>query len=85
MRGPTITDHALLRFLERGGGMDVEGLRTALSASLARAHHAACQLGEEEYLVKVGDSTFVVRDGSVTTVQFTSNSGAHARALKREG
>ena len=41
MSAPGITDHALLRFLERAGGLDVEGLRLTLGSSLTRAHSAA--------------------------------------------
>jgi len=83
MSGPAISDHALLRFLERGGELDVEGLRQTLSDSLARAHQAALAMGETEYLVKVGNSTFVVRNGTVTTVLPAQNPCSQAHQLGR--
>lgn len=83
MSGPVISDHALLRFLERGGQMDVEGLRQTLSNSLARAHSAAKALGEVEYLVKVGGATFVVRDSTVVTVLHSDHACNEAHQLGR--
>lgn len=32
-----VSDHALLRFIERAGGLDVESVRAALQGSLKRA------------------------------------------------
>ena len=43
--GPIISDHALLRFLERAGGLDVETIRLMLSRSLERAKKAATGIG----------------------------------------
>lgn len=68
MRGPDVSDHALVRFLERCGGMDVEAMRIALSASLARAHSAARSLGQSDYLITIDGHVFVVRGETVTTV-----------------
>lgn len=68
MSGPKISDHALVRFLERCGGMDVEGVRADMSRSLARAHNAARQMGQSDYLITIDGSTYVVRGEMVTTV-----------------
>lgn len=65
---PRVSDHALVRFLDRAGGLDVEGLRARLSAGLARADEAARRLGAEAYTVKVDGLVFVVRAGVVVTV-----------------
>lgn len=81
--GPGVSDHAVLRFLERAGGIDVEQLRDDLSRGLARAHHTAQQLGQTDYLVKVGHSTFVVRAGVVTTVLDTGHARQQAHAIGR--
>lgn len=81
--GPGVSDHALLRFLERSGQLDVEALRAGLSASLARAHSAARQLGQEDYLVKAGGTTFVVRGGVVTTLRDSGDPGREARVLEK--
>lgn len=68
MSGPGISDHALLRFMERGAGIEVEALRAHLAASLARAHRAARSLSDSDYLIKADWLTFVVRGDVVTTV-----------------
>lgn len=68
MSGPIISDHALIRFLERCGGMDVEAVRAGLSQSLERAHNAARQMGQKDYLITIDGSTYVVRGDLVTTV-----------------
>lgn len=84
MSGPRVSDHALLRFLERGGMADVESLRASLSASLARAHAAARQIGGGRYLVLAEGLTFVVRDGIVTTVLEQTNVAGRAHALTQD-
>lgn len=63
-----ISDRALLRFLERAGGLDVEGLRSCLESSLARAHAAARSLGDSDYLIRSDGLVYVVRGQTVTTV-----------------
>lgn len=68
MAGPQISDHALLRFVERSGGMDIDALRTALAQSLARAHAAARSITRSDYLIRVDGMLFVVRGEVVTTV-----------------
>lgn len=80
MSGPRVSDHALLRFLERSG-MQVELLRQTVEASLARAGRAAAEIAASEYLIVVHDLTFVVRDGTVTTILPEGSPGMRARAL----
>jgi hypothetical protein len=63
-----VSDHALLRFLERAAGLDIEGLRLTLTASLARAHSAARSLSDSDYLIKADGLIYVVRGETVTTV-----------------
>lgn len=63
-----VSDHALLRFLERHVGIDIEGLRTDLESSLARAHGAAVSIGVTEYAIRSEGSTWIVRRGTVTTI-----------------
>lgn len=81
MSGPQISDHALLRFFERCGGMDVEGARAGLRTSLARAHEAARGLSQSDYLITVDGTLFVVRGETVTTVLEAGPTAQHARAL----
>lgn len=82
MSGPAITDHALLRFLERGAGCDVETLREQLEQSLARAHEAARKMNSSDYLIKMDGLTFVVRGENVTTVLETGAPGREAHQLR---
>lgn len=63
-----VSDHALLRFLERAAGMDVDGFRASLNASLARAHAAARSLSTADYLIKADGLIYVVRGDTVTTI-----------------
>ena len=63
-----VTDHALVRFLERAGGLDVEGLRASLGASLSRATKAAKAIGADEFSVKADGLIYIVDRGVVVTV-----------------
>lgn len=78
-----ITDHALLRFLERAGGLDVESLRASLAASLDRAHAAARSVTSSDYLVRADGMLYVVRGDAVTTVLDDVDPIRTARALSR--
>lgn len=80
-RGPKISDHALVRFLERGGGLDVELLREQISAVLTRAHSAARAMGTSDHLIKVDGMTFVVRGDTVATVLETGRARDEASHL----
>lgn len=81
MTAPGITDHALLRFLERTGGLDIEGLRSTLGASLARAHAAARSVSSADYLIRADGMIYVVRGENVTTVLDDRSATANAAAL----
>lgn len=81
MTAPAITDHALLRFLERAGGLDVEGLRLALGTSLTRAHAAARSVSSADYLIKADGMVYVVRGENVTTVLDNKSAAGLAASL----
>lgn len=85
MSGPAVSDHALVRFLERAGGIDVEAVRAAISSGLARAHHAARQMDSQDHLITVDGTVFVVRCGVVTTIMPEGDKGMKARALAPRG
>ena len=68
MSGPIVTDHALVRFLERAAGLDVDGLRDTISSSLARSHQAARSLGSENHIVKADGLLYVVRGERLVSV-----------------
>jgi Cu/Ag efflux pump CusA len=73
---PTVTDHALLRFLERAGGMPVEQIREALAASLERAATAALGIAQSAYVIRADGLVYRVKDSIVVTI--IADEGPHA-------
>jgi hypothetical protein len=63
-----VTDHALLRYLQRQEGLDVEGLRATLQDKLERAAQAAKTMQQSYYTVKLDGIQYLVRDQHVVTV-----------------
>lgn len=76
-----ITDHALCRWLERTGAMDVESMRGLLAASLERAATAAACLDQERFLILADGMVFVVQFGAVVTV--LDDDGRHSHIHRR--
>lgn len=74
-----VSNHALFRWLDRTGVVDVEALRTALSAALDRAAAAASAMGEGEYLILSNGLVYVVRNGVVVTVLDNDSGRRRAR------
>ena len=66
--GPIVTDHALLRFLERAGGLDVEGVRRAIADGLGRAHGAARAIGAENFQIRAEGLVWVMHGDKLVTV-----------------
>lgn len=79
-KAPQVSDHALVRFLQRSG-MDVEVIRSALEDSLAVAHGAAQAIGGGDHLIVADDMLFVVRDNVVTTAIPSGDIRDRARIL----
>lgn len=63
-----VSDHALLRYLERAQGIDVEAWRVSIESSVERAAIAAAKLGIDTYSIRLDGVLFVVRAGTMTTV-----------------
>ena len=63
-----VSDHALLRFIERAGGLDIETLRAALEGSLKRAVDATGKIGESEAVIFADGLRYVLRDCVVVTI-----------------
>jgi hypothetical protein len=63
-----VCDHALLRFVERVGGLDVEGLRRHLEDSLKRAVTVADAIDSREVVVVADGLKYIVVRGTVVTV-----------------
>ncbi len=58
-----ITDHAVLRLLERGYGVDVEGLRRFMAERLARGIEVGAPkvvIGHMKYVLKAGQCVTVM-------------------------
>ncbi len=76
-----LSDHALLRYLERAQGIDVEGIRAAIEAQLVRSADAAARMGGGAYTVRFNGVAFIVRGSTVTTVMPKIGDGARFHAL----
>lgn len=68
IRPVRVCDHALLRFIERVGGLDVAGLRAHIEVSLSRAVTAARSIGGKELVVVADGLKYVIVKGVVVTV-----------------
>lgn len=66
--GIGISDHALVRWLDRTGAMDVEQLRQRLAASLQRACDKAGELDATEFVILADGLVYVVKSDVVVTV-----------------
>jgi len=78
-----VSDHALVRWMQRTGLIDLDPVRNALRQSLERVAGAAIELGSTEFLILADGMVFVVRDGVVTTAMPEDGRHQHARLLAR--
>jgi len=63
---PEITDHAVLRYLERARGLDVAAIRAEMAALIASATHEKRDHGKGA--LRNGDLLFLRRDRRIQTV-----------------
>jgi hypothetical protein len=64
-----VTDHAVLRYLERIAGADIEGLRRSLARELVRSQAAVADAGlPSRHIVRTFEADYVVDRGVVLTV-----------------
>lgn len=61
---PAVSDHAVLRFLERECGVPVEDIRDAIADGCARAHEV---VGVGRVSVRIGQVRFQMEGGIVKT------------------
>jgi hypothetical protein len=64
----SVSDHAVVRWLERNNLVDVAQLRAQLAASLEKSCAAATQLHAHEYYVRRDGFRFVVNGGVLVTM-----------------
>lgn len=74
-----VSNHAMLLWLERSGVVDIEAMRTALSAALDRAVAASAAIGGGECLILSNGLVYVVRDNVLVTVVPDDGRHKHAR------
>lgn len=78
-----VTDHAMIRFLERVGGLDVEALRQALARSMeeaARLGAAAAVIEGFRYVLRSDDEGPLL----VTVEPFAQGTPIHRTAHQRD-
>lgn len=63
-----VSDHALLRFIQRGHDLPIEEMREQLALDLERLAKPADILGAEQFGIKKDGLTYVVKGGIVVTV-----------------
>jgi hypothetical protein len=63
-----VSDHAVLRFLERVHGLDIEAVRAEIAWRAERGAAAAEVIGEMQYRIVWPGFTLVVRGERVVTV-----------------
>lgn len=78
-----VSDHALVRWLERTGLVDLSPVREALQESLSAGAEAAAKLGVGEFLILADGLVYVVRDRVVVTVVPEDGRHHHARLISR--
>lgn len=76
-----VSDHALVRWMERTGMVNLDPVKDAIAASLERAAAAALKLGVTEFLILADGLVYVVRAGVVVTVLPEDGRHQYARAL----
>ena len=78
-----VSNHALFRWLERSGVLEVERLRASLSMALDRAYQAGAAMHQGEFLILAGGMVYVIRDGTVITCDQDDGQHNHGSLLKR--
>ena len=78
-----VSNHALFRWLERSGVIEVERLRALLSMALDKAYQAGAAMHQGEFLILAGGMVFVIREGTVITCVENDGQHNHGNLLKR--
>ncbi|PZU93104.1 MAG: hypothetical protein DI527_07600 [Chelatococcus sp.] len=63
-----VSDHALVRFLDRSGAAEIEKLRNTLAHSLERARLGAERAGIADYVITADGLRYVVKNDVLVTV-----------------
>lgn len=76
----TVSDNALLRWMERTGAIDANAMKSLLAKSLSRAWHAARTMSQSDFIVLVDGMAYVIRDDTVVTVLDENNRFRRSRS-----
>lgn len=63
-----VTDHALIRFLERSGAADIDEMRNLIARTLERGRRQAERAGIANYAIIADGLRYVVRGNELVTV-----------------
>lgn len=63
-----VTDHALIRFMQRAGGVEMEVVRAQLAQALNRARNAADSISGGNYKIVADGLVYVIKNDTVVTV-----------------
>lgn len=63
-----VSDHALVRFLDRSGAAEVEALRLTIAQSLERARRGAERAGIADYTILADGLRYVMKGDVLVTV-----------------
>lgn len=77
-----ISNHALVRWLERTGLAEIDPLKALLARSLERAARAANTLQSSHYIILADGLVYVVRGGVLVTVLTEDDPHSHVRAMQ---
>lgn len=80
-----ISNHAMLRWLERSGVVDMAAMRAALSAALDRAVSASEAIGGGECLILSNGLVYVIKEHVLVTVVPDDGRHRHARNFTHHG
>jgi len=79
-----VSDHALVRWLERTGAVNVQQLKLILAGSLQRASAAAEKVSAGRYVILADGLVYVVRGGVLVTVIEDDGRNSRIRALAHQ-
>ncbi|RXF75060.1 hypothetical protein [Hansschlegelia zhihuaiae] len=70
-----VSDHAVVRFLERAWDVDVDLIRHQIAVATAHGRDAAALQGFENFDVAVGRVRFVLKEGRIVTALVDERTG----------
>lgn len=76
----TVSDNALMRWMERTGAIDAAAMKSLLAKSLTRAWQAARSMSQSDCIVLVDGLAYVIRDDTVVTVLDENNRFRRSRS-----